>query len=471
MCAPFQYRISLYPNLDQVHILFPVLGTRINNMRVSVIGCGYLGAVHAATMTKLGHVVTATDVDADRIKFLSDGKTPFFEPGFDEILDESLASNRLRFTTNLTELADSEVHFITVGTPQSKNSQAADLSYVRAAVRSIAPHLAEGALLVGKSTVPVGTASDLADFLAEQAPQAMLAWNPEFLREGFAVEDSLRPDRLVYGVPEGAPGNRAVDRLDEVYMKLLSHGVPRIVTNYATAELVKVAANAFLATKISFINAMGEISELMGADVSQLADAMGLDARIGRKFLNAGIGFGGGCLPKDIRAFAAHAESLGAGDSIAFLHEVEAINLRQRTRTISHSIAALGGSVEGRRITVLGASFKPDSEDVRESPALEIASKLSRLGAQVTVTDPKAIQNAKQKHPELYFEIHLEDALKNAELVLLLTEWREFRELNPLKVKSLVHDSGESPIIIDGRNCLDPEAWQSAGWQYQGLGR
>lgn len=440
-------------------------------MRISVIGCGYLGAVHAVAMAKLGHSVVATDVDAGRIKVLSSGVAPFFEPGFEALLTEGLDSGRLRFTVDIAEVSDAEVHFLAVGTPQAANSNAADLSYVRSAVTSVIPHLAKGAVLVGKSTVPVGTAAELAAEMKNDAPQASLVWNPEFLREGFAVRDTLNPDRLVYGVASGVPGEHAANMLDEVYASVLAQGIPRIITDYATSELVKVAANAFLATKISFINAMAEISERVGADVTQLADAIGYDERIGRRFLNAGIGFGGGCLPKDIRAFAARAEEIGAAESVAFLHEVEAINLRRRAHVIELSKRALDGALGGRKITVLGASFKPDSDDVRDSPALEIAKRLFELGALVTVTDPKAIRNAEHKHPELHFENHTDAALMDADLVLLLTEWREYRELDPVHTRSLVRSSGNNPVIIDGRNCLNASAWESAGWRYQGLGR
>lgn len=440
-------------------------------MRLSVIGCGYLGAVHAVAMAKLGHEVVAIDVDASRIESLARAEAPFFEPGFAELLAEGLGSGRLTFTTEIARAAEAQVHFLAVGTPQASGSNAADLSYVYAATNSLIPYLAEGSLLVGKSTVPVGTAAELAALLAQRAPHAALAWNPEFLREGFAVQDTLQPDRIVYGVADGDPDTRDAALLDEVFARPLEQGVPRIVTDYATAELVKVAANAFLATKISFINAMAEISEIVGADVTQLADAIGHDARIGRRFLNAGVGFGGGCLPKDIRAFTARAEELGAGPSVAFLHEVDAINLRRRDRVVELALEELGGAVSGRRVTILGASFKPDSDDVRDSPALDIAARLFELGAHVTVADPQAISNAKRKHPELNYIEDARTALSDAELVLLLTEWRQFRELDPVDTIKLVDQSVTAPAIIDGRNCLDPAKWRAAGWTYRGLGR
>lgn len=432
-------------------------------MRISVIGCGYLGAVHASAMAELGHDVIGVDVDERKIHELAAGRPPFFEPGLPEMLTSATASGRLRFSTDMADAADAEVHFIAVGTPQTPGSDAADLRYVDAAFESLAPHLAEGSLVVGKSTVPVGTAARLAARLAEIAPHARLAWNPEFLREGFAVKDTIEPDRLVYGVAD----DRAAEQLDEVYRAALDAGTPRIVTDFATAELVKVAANAFLATKISFINAMAEIAEVTGADVTQLADAIGHDARIGRRFLNAGVGFGGGCLPKDIRAFSARAEELGRGDSVGFLREVDAINLRRRRRVIDLAVEALGGSVYRKRIAVLGVTFKPDSDDVRDSPALDVAVQLTGLGADVVATDPEGIANARARHPQLDYVAATTDALQGADLVVLVTEWREYRDLDPAESASHV----SSPVIIDGRNVLDPVAWRAAGWTYHGLGR
>jgi UDPglucose 6-dehydrogenase len=432
-------------------------------MKISVIGCGYLGAVHASAMAELGHEVVGIDVDERKISELTAGRPPFFEPGLPEILRSATASGRLRFSTDLADAAGAEVHFIAVGTPQTPGSDAADMRYVDAAFDGLAPHLAEGALVVGKSTVPVGTAAELAELVDGKVPGALLAWNPEFLREGHAVKDTIEPDRLVYGVAD----ERAASVLDDVYRTAIAAGTPRIVTDYATAELVKVAANAFLATKISFINAMAEIAEVSGADVTQLADAIGHDARIGRRFLNAGVGFGGGCLPKDIRAFSARAEELGRGDSVGFLREVDAINMRRRQRVVDLAIEALGGSVFRKRIAVLGVTFKPDSDDVRDSPALDVAVSLKGLGADVVATDPEGIPTARVRHPQLEYVALTEDALRGADLVVLVTEWREYRDLDPVETAELVAD----PVIIDGRNVLDPAAWRSAGWTYHGLGR
>jgi UDPglucose 6-dehydrogenase len=435
-------------------------------MKMSVIGCGYLGAVHAASMAELGHDVVGIDVDAAKIEMLTSGQAPFFEPGLPEILASALASGRLRFSTNLADAKGSSVHFVAVGTPQRKGEQAADMTYVNGAVDGLIPFLSDGDLIVGKSTVPVGTAARLAKTISQKSG-ALLAWNPEFLREGFAVKDTIAPDRLVYGIPAGDDGVRAKSLLDEVYTRALSTGTPLVVTDYATAELVKVSANAFLATKISFINAMAEIADATGADVTQLADAIGFDARIGRRFLNAGVGFGGGCLPKDIRAFTARAEELGRGESVAFLKEVDAINLRQRDRVVDIVIDALDGDVFKKKVAVLGLAFKPDSDDVRDSPALDVAVRLHGLGANVVASDPEAMANSRRLHPQLNFASDPLDALADADVVVVVTEWKEFRALDPATVSSIA----KGRIIIDGRNCLDPIAWRAAGWTYRGLGR
>ncbi|MHA7269809.1 UDP-glucose dehydrogenase family protein [Arthrobacter sp. HLT1-20] len=436
-------------------------------MQVSVIGCGYLGAVHAACMAKLGHDVVGIDVDERKIAELAAGKAPFFEPSLDELLLEVQATGRLTFTTDMSAAQGREVHFICVGTPQKKGENAADMSYVYAATRALLPHLSAGDVVVGKSTVPVGTAARLAELVVEQQPDAHLAWNPEFLREGHAVKDTLTPDRFVYGVPGGNEDHPAVAALDDVYATPLSMGTRRLVADYATAELVKAAANSFLATKISFINAMAEVCEAAGADVTVLADAIGMDDRIGRKFLNAGIGFGGGCLPKDIRAFMARAGELGADQALTFLREVDAINMRRRTRTVELTRELCGGVLMGQHITVLGAAFKPDSDDVRDSPALSIAAQLQLQGAVVTVADPESLRNAARRFPELNYESDTETALRNADAVLLLTEWQQYRGLDPHETLNLVRN----PRILDGRNVLDPQKWRAAGWTYRGVGR
>ncbi|MCJ1713385.1 UDP-glucose dehydrogenase family protein [Microbacterium sp. M1A1_1b] len=435
-------------------------------MKISVIGCGYLGAVHAASMAKLGHEVVAVDVDPVKIERLAAGDAPFFEPGLPEILSEAIASGRIRFTTDVAEVAGSRVHFVAVGTPQGPTG-AADVTYVDAAVAALVPHLSAGDVVAGKSTVPVGTAARLAASVSQAVPGATLVWNPEFLREGFAVKDTVSPDRLVYGVPSGPDGQAAVDALDEVYATTIAAGTPRLVVDLATAELVKVSANAFLATKISFINAMAEIAEVVGADVTALADAIGHDERIGRKFLNAGLGFGGGCLPKDIRAFQARATELGVGESLDFLADVDAINLRRRAHVVTLAQELLDGDVTGKRVGVLGLAFKPNSDDVRDSPALDIAARLHELGAVVSAYDPEANGTAARIRPELTYVDSATQAVQDADLVLVLTEWSEFRTLDPATVADLV----ARPVVVDGRNCLDRDAWTAAGFTVRGMGR
>ncbi|UEL27790.1 UDP-glucose/GDP-mannose dehydrogenase family protein [Pseudarthrobacter sp. L1SW] len=436
-------------------------------MKISVIGCGYLGAVHAACMAKLGHDVVGVDVDERKIAELSAARAPFYEPGLETLLQEVQETGRLKFTTDVSAVAGSAVHFICVGTPQKKGENGADLTFVDAAMLTLMPHVMPGDVVVGKSTVPVGTAARLAGLLENDQPSAHLVWNPEFLREGHAVADTLQPDRLVYGVLTGSEEHAAVGVLDDVYRVPLSAGTPRLVTDHPTAELVKTAANSFLATKISFINAMAELCEAAGADVTQLADAIGMDDRIGRKFLNAGIGFGGGCLPKDIRAFMARAGELGADQALTFLREVDAINMRRRTKVVELSRELCGGSLLGKKITVLGAAFKPESDDVRDSPALSIAAQLQLQGAVVTVTDPKALSNAARRFPELHYEADFSKALESADALLLLTEWQHYRDLDPYEVAGIV----ASTRILDGRNILDPAKWRAAGWVYRGLGR
>src|SRR6478672_8503600 len=400
-------------------------------LKISVVGCGYLGAVHAAAMARLGHDVVGIDVDENKVALLSRGEPPFFEPGLGEMLGEELAGGRLSFAADMAAADGCDVHFVCVGTPQKRGEYAADMKYVQAAVEALAPHLRAGDVVVGKSTVPVGTAARLAKLVAEVTPGAVLAWNPEFLREGHAIADTVAPDRLVYGLPPGAAGELARQLLDQVYAAVLATGTPLVVTDYPTAELVKASANAFLATKISFINAMAEVCEASGADVTKLADSLGYDDRIGRKFLNSGLGFGGGCLPKDIRAFMARAGELGASDALGFLKEIDQINMRRRVRMVDLAREVCGGSIIGRRVAVLGAAFKPNSDEIRDSPALNVAAQMQLQGASVVVTDPKAIENGRRAWPDITFVSTAEDAARGADVVLLLTEWSDYCQLDP----------------------------------------
>lgn len=436
---------------------------------MTVIGTGYLGATHAACMAELGHEVLGVDVDEDKIAVLQSGKVPFFEPGLPEVLERNIDAGRLGFSTDYDEAAQfANVHFLGVGTPQRRGSYAADMTYVKAVITDLVPKLRGEHVIFGKSTVPVGTAAELqelADSLAPEGTRVEIAWNPEFLREGYAVHDTITPDRIVIGTRESE--SRAEELAREIYAQPLAQDTPFIVTDLQTAELVKVSANAFLATKISFINAVSEICEIAGADVVALADAIGIDKRIGRKFLGAGLGFGGGCLPKDIRAFMARAGELGADQALTFLREVDAINMRRRDRMVDLSKEAFHGSLLGHRVTVLGCAFKPNSDDVRDSPALSVAGSLSLAGAAVTVYDPEGMDNAKKVFPTLDYAADTESALREAELVILATEWQQFKELDPNEAGELV----DNRHIIDGRNVLDVAAWSNAGWKIQALGR
>lgn len=452
-------------------------------MRMTVFGTGYLGATHAACMAELGHEVLGVDVDEAKIEALSEGRVPFFEPGLPELLKNNIENGRLSFTTDYAEAAEfADVHFIGVGTPQRKGSYAADTRYVEAVISELVPLLEGDHLILGKSTVPVGTAARLqtmADELSasNKKAQVEVAWNPEFLREGHAVKDTLTPDRIVLGVRAGE--GRAEETSREIYANPLEGNTPFLVMDLPTSELVKVSANAFLATKISFINAVSEVCEATGADVTALADAIGMDERIGRKFLGAGLGFGGGCLPKDIRAFMARAGELGADQALTFLREVDAINMRRREKTVMMARRALGGSLIGRNVTVLGAAFKPNSDDVRDSPALSVAGALNLAGAAVTVYDPEAMENAKKLFPTLGYAENVEQALEDTELVILATEWKQFQELDPVATKQLVAgvppkddpEAAPQPVMIDGRNCLPREQWEAAGWRMLALGR
>jgi UDPglucose 6-dehydrogenase len=435
-------------------------------MRLSVIGAGYLGAIHATCMTHLGHEVRAYDVDTAKIAMLAYGAPPFYEPGFGEFLESTLATGRLLFTDSAQEaIWGAEVHFICVGTPQQQGSDAADIRYVDSAFQAIVENADCAGTIVGKSTVPVGTAQRLADTISREGTGSPLevAWNPEFLREGTAIEDTLRPDRLVFGVDS----ETSEKVLPEVYGSLLRDGIPYITTDLATSEMVKVAANSFLATKISFINAMAEICEVANADVVTLSRALGYDERIGARFLNAGLGFGGGCLPKDIRAFSARAGELGAADAVSFLREIDKINLRRRERLVSVVGSVFGGDFLGRHIAVLGAAFKPNSDDVRDSPALNVAAAMHLKGASVRVHDPQAIENAKKMFPTLTYCGSIEDACRDADLIVLATEWDDYRNIDPTELVSLVRQ----PVLVDARNALDHNFWSESGWKVYALGR
>ena len=431
-------------------------------MKLSVIGTGYLGATHAAAMAELGHEVVGVDIDETKVELLSAGRVPFYEPALPELLAKHVATGAVRFTTSIEDAVEfAELHFVCVGTPQKAGEYAADLTYVDAAFDSMARLVRPGEVVVGKSTVPVGTAARLAARLRDAG--ASLLWNPEFLREGFAVEDTLHPDRIVIG----ADDEHAVRALEDAYATIIATGIPVITTDFPTAELVKVAANSFLATKISFINAMAEVCEATGADVTQLATAIGHDSRIGHKFLRAGLGFGGGCLPKDIRGFMARAGELGVDQAVSFLKSIDEINQRRRARTVDLARELCDGSLAGRRVAILGAAFKPDSDDIRDSPALDVGLAIQRQGAAVRVYDPQAMTNAKDSYPTLAYSPTALEACADADVVLHLTEWAEFRQLSPDDLAPVVRERN----IVDGRSVLDPATWRVAGWHFRALGR
>ncbi len=438
-------------------------------MKVAVIGAGYLGTTHAAGMAQLGHDVVAVDIDADKVAKLQSGVVPFFEPELEDVVKDGLAAGRLRFTESYTEAAEfADVHFLVVGTPQNKQDSSADMSYIDAAIDALCPQLDRPTLIVGKSTVPVGTAQRLAERARRIAPAGdgiELAWNPEFLREGLALRDTLHPDRIVVGV-EDRPESRSERLLRALYAPLLDCGTPFLVTTLETAELVKVAANAFLATKISFINAIAEVCDVTSANIATLADAIGYDNRIGRRFLDAGLGFGGGCLSKDIRGFVTRATELGVGDSLNFLREIDDLNCRRRARIVDIARDACG-SLAGARVGVLGAAFKPNTDDIRDSPALDVANRIQSEGAEVSVFDPKAMDNARKAFPTLNYAFSSVEACTGVDAVLVLTEWDEFRNLRPEDLAGVTR----SNHVIDARNCLEPAAWRAAGWTYRGFGR
>ncbi|HUC27883.1 MAG TPA: UDP-glucose/GDP-mannose dehydrogenase family protein [Streptosporangiaceae bacterium] len=435
-------------------------------MRISVIGTGYLGAVHAACMAAVGHEVLGVDTDTEKIRLLAEGRVSFFEPGLPELVGQAVRSRRLRLSSSLAEAtAFARVHFICVGTPQRADSLAADVTGVEAVIGELAPLLGSGSLVVGKSTVPVGTARRMAAGLASLARPGIcpeLAWNPEFIREGYAVDDTLRPDRLVVGVTSA----QAEATLRSVYAPILASGVPYIATDLQTAELVKVAANAFLATKISFINAMADVCDAADADILTLTKALGYDERIGIRGMSAGLGFGGGCLPKDLRALLARGAELGVTQSLRFLHEVDAFNTARRAQVVQIATGLAGGSLAGRNVAVLGAAFKPGTDDVRDSPALVVAAELAASGAWVRVSDPHACANAVPMYPELDHTPDVNEACTDADLVLHLTDWPQYGEIDPVALRAIVR----RPVLLDARNVLPLARWQAAGWAVRALG-
>ncbi|MCJ1680479.1 UDP-glucose/GDP-mannose dehydrogenase family protein [Streptomyces sp. APSN-46.1] len=437
-------------------------------MRISVIGCGHLGIPHAAAMAELGHEVIGVDVDQAKVDSLNSGQCPIYETGLPELLARHTASGRLRFTTDIREAAEfAEMHFIGVGTPIDADGRSYDTGQVYGAIRQLAPHLNQACTIVGKSTVTVGTTiqvTALAQRLAPAGQAVDVVWNPEFLREGHAVEDTLRPDRIIAGVTT-AEGEKAIRA---VYAPILDAGVPIFVTDPQTAELAKGAANSFLGLKISYINAVADMCEAAGGDVSRIVEILGIDPRIGSGGMMPGIGYGGGCLPKDVRAFTASARQLGATDAAKLLRAAEEINESRTAVAMALITRALGGRpLKAARVTVWGAAFKPGTNDVRESPALALAHALQQAGGTVTVHDPQAVATAMVRNPELDYTGDLRASLRGADLVVLATEWPEYRQASP---QALV-DGPANPLLVDCRTSLDAESWRAAGWTVHQLGR
>jgi UDPglucose 6-dehydrogenase len=438
-------------------------------MRLAVVGCGYLGVTLAAAMAKLGNEVIGVDVDAAKVISLNRGIAGFFEPDVDELLARHVATGAQAFTTSYREALDfSDVVFLTVGTPPVPGGSHYDLTHLRAAVRQIAAEVRRPTVVIGKSTVQVGTAHDLSRLIRHEYPGSArmirVAWMPEFVRESSAVTDTLAPSRIVIGIE---PGDKDIAHLvRKLHGDAVSAGTRFIVTNLATAELAKCAANAFLATKLSFINAMAELCEVAGGDVEQLAEVLASDPRIGPGGMRPGLGFGGGCLPKDIRAFARSAHDLGIPESLRFLQEVDAINLRRRDRVVDLAIELCQPDVRGTRVAVWGAAFKPGTDDIRDSPALAVADRMSQLGASVVVCDPRASGNGRSAHPQLEFDHCPTRAASGSHLLLHLTEWPDFKSVDPRMLASVVAQRN----IIDARGSLDAASWELAGWTYRRLG-
>jgi UDPglucose 6-dehydrogenase len=429
-------------------------------MRMSVIGCGHLGATHAACMASLGHEVIGVDIDADKVSLLNSGKGWFHEPDLDPMLANCIEQGRLRFTTDFAEAAEfAAVHFIGVATPGHPDGSY-DMSQLRAAVSSLVPHLRGNCLIIGKSTVSPGTAAALQSMvdglLTPGQARVEVGWNPEFLREGCAVADTLRPDRIVAGTSSAS----AADIIREIYRPQTDAGIPLLVTDLPTSELAKGAANAFLATKISFINAMADICAATGADVSALAHSLGLDPRIGHAFLRAGIGYGGACLPKDVRGLGSFAQGIGAQNAALLLGAVDAVNQTRIGQAVS-LVTETVGEVAGSRVAVWGASFKAGTDDVRDSAGLLIAEQLRALGATVTVYDPMSSGNAMVAYPELGYADSAVTAAASADVLVVTAAWAEFAQVDAAEVARVV----ACKAVVDVCQGIDIASWRGAGWQ------
>jgi UDPglucose 6-dehydrogenase len=438
-------------------------------MRIAMVGAGYVGLVSGACFAEFGVDVCIVDTDAAKVAALREGRIPIYEPGLDKLVVDNARDGRLRFTTELAEaVRGAEAVFLAVGTPSRRGDGHADLSYVFAAAEQVAQAAEAPLVLVTKSTVPVGTGARIKALVSQARPglEIAVASNPEFLREGSAISDFMRPDRVVIGTEAGAVGERALSVLKRLYRPLYLFETPIVATAIETAELIKYAANAFLATKITFINEIADLCEKVGADVHDVARGIGLDGRIGRKFLHPGPGYGGSCFPKDTLALARTAQDYGA--PVRLVETTIAVNEARKAQMAERIIAACGGSLAGKTIAVLGLAFKPETDDMRDSPALVVVPKLVEAGATVRAFDPAAMANAQPLLPQaVHYTGGVAEAAEGADALVLLTEWNEFRALAPARLKAMMR--GE--LLLDLRNVYDPEAMRAAGFRYSSIGR
>ena len=433
-------------------------------MKIVVVGAGYVGLVSAACFAEFGVSVTNVDQDAGRVARLQRGEIPIFEPGLDELVAKGMQTGNLTFTQDMASaIGEADAAFIAVGTPSRRGDGYADLSFVFQAARDIAKHLSRYTVIVTKSTVPVGTGREIARIVREARPDADfdVCSNPEFLREGSAINDFMRPDRVVIGCET----ERAAAVMKALYRPLYLIETPMVVSGLETAELTKYAANAFLATKITFINEIADLCERVGADVQTVAKGMGLDGRIGRKFLHAGPGYGGSCFPKDTLALVRTAQEKGA--PIRLVETVVAVNKARKEGMAQRIIDACGGAVAGKTIAVLGLTFKPNTDDMRDSPSLDIVPALQKAGATIQAYDPEGMDEAKKLLDGVVWCAGAYDAIKNADALAILTEWNEFRALDFAKVKALLRQ----PVLVDLRNIYRPEEMKAEGFRYFSVGR
>ncbi len=433
-------------------------------MRVAMIGTGYVGLVSGACFADFGHVVSCVDKNPDKIKALQAGEIPIFEPGLEPLVAKNVRENRLSFTGDTKRaVQDADAIFIAVGTPSRRGDGHADLSYVYAAAEEIAAIIEGFTVIITKSTVPVGTGDEIEAIIKRVRPDAdfCVVSNPEFLREGAAISDFKRPDRVVVGLED----ERAAPVMRQLYRPLYLNETPIVFTDRRTSELIKYAANAFLATKIAYINEMADLCERVGADVQQVSRGIGLDGRIGAKFLNAGPGYGGSCFPKDTLAIVKTAQDYGAPLSI--IEAVEAANKARKAAMADKVIAACGGTVKGKHIAVLGLAFKPNTDDMRDAPSLDIIPALQSAGASISAYDPEAMNEARKWLADVRYADNAYDGLDGADALVIITEWDSFRALDLLRVRTQM----KAPIVVDLRNIYRADEMTRLGFEYSSVGR